>query len=332
MSPWQRLDANAAIGACHDDLSVSENLAVFVTSGSSIPMPVERSIYMWMYEDAGSHWGHRHAILWYPYNDNSGTSGMEGFLGIGRAYGGPYQGPFSQPWNFAELIVMNVFDPCEDWFYGVVSPEAITGSPDQMIDNIDGTVSVNFSGTINPNGTETEGYFEYWLVDFPPSQTILTTPIQNVGSGQSPLSVSATVTNLIPDTEYAFRIAADNGLEVVLGETIEFNTHLAYSDDNENDDHCNGFSPCSEPHIQEAVESSVSGGTVKVQNGNYLEDSSNCSYSNVYVYKDVILHLGLDDSYIEPAGEASIIRKGAPEDATLTIESGSVVVWRAVIY
>jgi hypothetical protein len=103
--PWTRLNTNPAINACHDFLNVSENLAVFVTSGTSIPLPVEQSIYMWMYVDKGSSWGHRHAILWYPYNDNSGTIGKEGFMGIGRARGGPYQGPFSQPWNFAEIIV-----------------------------------------------------------------------------------------------------------------------------------------------------------------------------------------------------------------------------------
>ncbi len=117
-SPPDRLNTNPAINACHDFLSVSENLAVFVTSGSSIPLPIERSVYGWMYEDAGSSWGHRHAILWYPYTDNSGTVGMEGFFGIGRANGGPYQGPFSSPWPFAEMIVMNVFDPCPSWDYG----------------------------------------------------------------------------------------------------------------------------------------------------------------------------------------------------------------------
>lgn len=124
-SPWERLNQNPAIGACHDFLSVAENLAAFVTSGSSIALPIERSIYMWMYED-GSTWGHRHAILWYPYNDNSGPDGTEGFLGIGRASGGPYQGPFSQPWNFAEMVVMNVFDPCASWDY---SPTVISISP-----------------------------------------------------------------------------------------------------------------------------------------------------------------------------------------------------------
>lgn len=115
--PWERLDTNPAIQACHDFLNVAENLSVFVTSGTSIPLPIERSIYNWMYDDAGSSWGHRHAIVWYPYNDNSGTVGQEGFLGIGRANGGPYQGPFSQPWNFAELVVINVFDPCSSWQY-----------------------------------------------------------------------------------------------------------------------------------------------------------------------------------------------------------------------
>jgi hypothetical protein len=72
---------------------------------------------MWMYRDFDAGWGHRHALLWYPYNDNSGPAGMEGFMGIGRATGGPYQGSLAQPWPLAELIVMNVFDPCSTWVY-----------------------------------------------------------------------------------------------------------------------------------------------------------------------------------------------------------------------
>ena len=126
-SPWDRLNANPEIGACHDFLPIAENLAVFVTSGSSIPLPIERSIYMWMYEDCCD-WGHRHAILWYPYSDNSGPSGREGFLGIGRANGGPYQGPFSQPWPFAELVVMNIFDPCANWSYSGNASVYVSGT------------------------------------------------------------------------------------------------------------------------------------------------------------------------------------------------------------
>jgi uncharacterized protein YkwD len=115
--PWWRLDQNAKIGACHDFLSVAENLFYMVTSGSSIALPVEQAVYWWMYKDKSQGWGHRHAILWNPYNDNSGPAGKEGFLGIGRA-NGPYMG-----WNFGEVIVMNVFDPCSSWDYdGGVTP------------------------------------------------------------------------------------------------------------------------------------------------------------------------------------------------------------------
>lgn len=109
--PWERLEDNPSIGDCFDFLNVAENIATFSTSGVTISFPVERSIYLWMYDDASSSWGHRHAILWYPYNDNSGPVGKEGFLGIGRA-SGPHNG-----WNFSEIIVMNVFDPCSVWKY-----------------------------------------------------------------------------------------------------------------------------------------------------------------------------------------------------------------------
>ena len=115
-SPGDRLNSDPEIDSCHDFLNVAENLAVFVST-ISIPMSVERSVYMWMYDDSVSSWGHRHAILWFPYDDNSGPSGREGFLGIGRAVGGPYQGPFSSSWPNAEMIVMNVFDPCQFWNY-----------------------------------------------------------------------------------------------------------------------------------------------------------------------------------------------------------------------
>ncbi len=107
-SPWDRLNSNSDIGACHDFLNVAENLAVLWGGWT---LPLERSIYMWMYDDSGSNWGHRHAILWFPYNDNSGPDGKEGFMGIGVA-SGAHQG-----WPNADIVVMNVFDPCSSWSY-----------------------------------------------------------------------------------------------------------------------------------------------------------------------------------------------------------------------
>ncbi len=111
-TPWERLSANPAIGACHDVLEVAENLSIFYSSGPNIPLSIPRAIYNWMYDTRGSgNWGHRHAILWDAYDDNSGPEGKEGFLGMGRA-----SGP-SAEWDLAERIVMNVFDPCETWEY-----------------------------------------------------------------------------------------------------------------------------------------------------------------------------------------------------------------------
>jgi uncharacterized protein YkwD len=105
-SPWERLDSVPRIQSCRDYLRVAENLAVFWV-GSTLPL--EQAVYMWMYSDSGSDWGHRHTILWRGFNDNSGSSGKEGFLGIGRATGLHHGYPDTQ------IVVMNVFDPCPDW-------------------------------------------------------------------------------------------------------------------------------------------------------------------------------------------------------------------------
>jgi len=146
-SPWDRLNSNSAINNCHDFLNVAENLAVFMTSGASIPLPIERSVFNWMYNDGTCcTWGHRHAILWYPYNDNSGTSGMEGFLGIGRA-----SGHYSN-WNFAEMIVMNIFDPCPTWKYEDSSSQ---DNQNKDLVNISGKVlleSTTLCGLVLANG------------------------------------------------------------------------------------------------------------------------------------------------------------------------------------
>jgi hypothetical protein len=48
--------------------------------------------------------------LFGPFTNNYGPAGSEGLMGIGRASGGPWSG-FETPWNFAEIVVLNVFDP-----------------------------------------------------------------------------------------------------------------------------------------------------------------------------------------------------------------------------
>jgi uncharacterized protein YkwD len=153
-SPWDRLHDNPDIGACYDFLSVAENLAVFGSTGI-IELPVERSVYMWMYDDAGSNWGHRHALLWYPYNDNSGLPEMEGFLGIGRASGGPYQGPFDREWPFAEMIVMNVFDPCDTWEYNSTTTTFPSSSTTTSPASSSTTTSMTLTTSTSSHSTST---------------------------------------------------------------------------------------------------------------------------------------------------------------------------------
>jgi uncharacterized protein YkwD len=123
-TPWVRLDANGAIGACHDFLGVAENLWVRGTTDSKgVPLPIERAVYSWLYTDSHPDpkldWGHRHAILWTPYTENSGPNDREGFLGIGHARGAytmrTDKGPVRMP--YTDMVVMNIFDPCSSWAY-----------------------------------------------------------------------------------------------------------------------------------------------------------------------------------------------------------------------
>lgn len=127
-TPYTRLHAKPAIGACHDQLSVSENVYFIATiSADGNALPIEQAVYTWMYDDKSYGWGHRHAILWTPYTDNSGTAGQEGFVGIGHARGS-YTNPFNgYRYPDTDLIVMNVFDPCASWNYG--TPPKVEAPP-----------------------------------------------------------------------------------------------------------------------------------------------------------------------------------------------------------
>ncbi len=125
--PLERLNEQPAIRDCHDFLRIGENLAVEVSQGSLISLVIEKAIYGWMYNDGKCcDWAHRHTLLWTDYTENSGPPDREGFMGLGRATGGPFEGPFSDEWEFAEMIVMNVFDPCPDWNYTLGLEELVT--------------------------------------------------------------------------------------------------------------------------------------------------------------------------------------------------------------
>ena len=149
--PWERLNTNPAINACHDFLNVSENLAVLWGGWT---LPIERSIYMWMYDDSGSGWGHRHCVLWYNYNDNSGPVGKEGFLGIGIS-NGTHQG-----WSNSYIVCMNVFDPCATWQYGN-EIEVMTWVPPYSIEQCKTAVQADFGVCDAKDGLTRVG-LQFW--------------------------------------------------------------------------------------------------------------------------------------------------------------------------
>ena len=126
-NPKARMDTKPAIAACHDFLAVDENLySQGTTSSDGIPLIVEQAVYWWMYLDKERAWGHRHAILWTPYTENSGAPDREGFMGFGHARG-RYTSPITgKTLDYTDLIVMNVFDPCATW---VEAPPAIVPPP-----------------------------------------------------------------------------------------------------------------------------------------------------------------------------------------------------------
>ena len=118
-SPFTRI-TNAVGAPCQDFVNRGENIAVFATSGSSIAISTPRSVYNWIYAD-GPTWGHREACflqdrsldgnLSNGFKDNHGPTGAEGYLGIGVKGGGGYSAPFGTAYNYAEVVVLNFFDP-----------------------------------------------------------------------------------------------------------------------------------------------------------------------------------------------------------------------------
>jgi uncharacterized protein YkwD len=70
-SPSGRLNGDPAINGCSE--------TGFVSSAPPIPMPVERSVRGWIYEDSSSSWGHRNTCF-ASLNDDFGTAGNEGLI------------------------------------------------------------------------------------------------------------------------------------------------------------------------------------------------------------------------------------------------------------
>jgi hypothetical protein len=118
---FAKIDASAALGNCHSDIARGENIAWFgVSAGNSIPLPIERAIYRWIYDDSSSNWEHREMALLQDqplvntgvpgFNNDYGVATHEGYIGFSSKGSSNYD-PFLTPTAFSQAIVMHFFDP-----------------------------------------------------------------------------------------------------------------------------------------------------------------------------------------------------------------------------
>lgn len=137
-NPNKRISDNPVIGSaldCHEPIARSETLAYFtaysntVIDASSIPLPIERAIFSWIYKDSTSGWENRETVLLQDqgvgttagdaikgFTNNYNGQNHEGFIGIHRTGSSGYT-PFTVPSGqntYAEVVVLNMFDPVSD--------------------------------------------------------------------------------------------------------------------------------------------------------------------------------------------------------------------------
>ncbi len=121
-SPYQRINASTTYGGtCNQFMTYAEN--IYISCGSSATSStylIEQAIYGWIYQDSGSAWGHRRAIMIQGADDNSGTgytndrglATSEGFLGIGISSTSSFTAsPCGSAFPNAQFVVMMVVDP-----------------------------------------------------------------------------------------------------------------------------------------------------------------------------------------------------------------------------
>ena len=124
--------------------------------------------------------------------------------------------------------------------------------------------SAILNGTIDPNGKTTNYYFEYGVDTSYGS----TTASANAGSGNSAISVNASISGLIPDTTYNYRLVATNSDGTSYGDNKTFSTTILYVDPSGS---CNDNTPCYTT-IQSAIDAASSGSVIKILAGTYAEN------------------------------------------------------------
>src|SRR3954471_7000344 len=88
------------------------------------------------------------------------------------------------------------------------APAVITGPAEGLT-----TSSARLSATVNPGGAATTYHFEYGTT----AAYGLATTVRDAGTGDAPVTVHATLAGLTADTDYHYRIVAENAAGAVMG-------------------------------------------------------------------------------------------------------------------
>jgi len=138
-------------------------------------------------------------------------------------------------------------------------PLAITGWATSITSNL-----ATLNGKINPKGEETSYYFEYGTTaDYGSSTTN-----EIAGNERSEVLVSSDILGLSNNKTYHYRVVANNIKGSCYGTDRSFTTTIVYV---EPDASCGGNTPCYST-IQEAIDATNSGGTIKIARESYDED------------------------------------------------------------
>ena len=151
-----------------------------------------------------------------------------------------------------------------------------------------GTNSATFNGSINPNSSYTNAWFEYGV-----NQSLgYTTGYQAVGSNNYALTITASVANLAPNTTYYYRVAAQNSFGTSYGTIVSFTTNGGSTNYN----YTNGTAP----FVTSREASAVYRNTALV-NGNV---NPNGSLSTAWFEWGATASLG-NRTMVQPVGQAN---------------------------
>ena len=176
-SPFDRIADDPVLGPCSDYLSRAENIAGFWNlGGTSNPLPVERAIYNWIYDDASSGWGHREAALlqdkdlyWVDaiegFKNDVDGAGSEGFIGV-AVIDSTVWDPFGfSGVTMGTIVVLNIIDPINN---GGTCPWELAPTPTPTDTPMPPTSTPTFT-PVPPTATPT-------FTPVPPTATTTPTP------------------------------------------------------------------------------------------------------------------------------------------------------------